>query len=69
MSLAPGWLDALSHVMPLRYLVDAVRAAFVGHYSDPALARGALTALILMAVSVTAGTRYFRGAGGGTSQR
>lgn len=63
MSLAPGWLDALSHVMPLRYLVDAVRAAFVGHYSDPALARGALTALILMAVSVTAGTRYFRGAG------
>ncbi|MFF4157476.1 ABC transporter permease [Streptomyces sp. NPDC001678] len=63
MSLAPGWLDALSHVMPLRYLVDAVRAAFVGHYTDPALVRGALAALILMAVSVTAGTRYFRRAG------
>ncbi|MFF4736719.1 ABC transporter permease [Streptomyces sp. NPDC001262] len=63
MSLAPGWLDALSHVMPLRYLVDAVRAAFVGHYSDPALLRGALAALALLAVSVTAGTRYFRKAG------
>lgn len=64
MSLAPGWLDALSHVMPLRYLVDAVRAAFVGHYSDPALLHGTLAALVLLAVSVTAGTRYFRRAGG-----
>ncbi|MFF4404423.1 ABC transporter permease [Streptomyces sp. NPDC001404] len=63
MSLAPGWLDVLSHVMPLRYLVDAVRAAFVGHYSDPALLRGTLAALALLAVSVTAGTRYFRKAG------
>jgi hypothetical protein len=30
MSLAPGWLDALSHAMPLRYLVDAVRDAYAG---------------------------------------
>ncbi|MFI9205581.1 ABC transporter permease [Streptomyces sp. NPDC053048] len=63
MSLAPGWLDALSHVMPLRYLVDAVRAAFTGDYTAPALLTGTVAAVSLMAVSVTAGTRYFRRAG------
>ncbi|MBP2405212.1 Inner membrane transport permease YbhR [Streptomyces netropsis] len=63
MSLAPGWLDALSHLMPLRYPVDAVRAAFVGDYTAPAMLHGALAALALAAVSVTAGTRLFRAAG------
>lgn len=63
MSLAPGWLDALSHLMPLRYPVDAVRAAFVGDYTAPAMLHGTLAALALAAVSVTAGTRLFRAAG------
>ncbi|MEU2511471.1 ABC transporter permease [Streptomyces syringium] len=63
MSLAPGWLDALSHLMPLRYPVDAVRAAFVGDYTAPAMLHGTLAALALAAVSVTAGTRLFRTAG------
>ncbi|MGX8908376.1 ABC transporter permease [Streptomyces netropsis] len=63
MSLAPGWLDALSHLMPLRYPVDAVRAAFIGDYTAPAVLHGTLAALALAAVSVTAGTRLFRAAG------
>ncbi|MEV5138831.1 ABC transporter permease [Streptomyces syringium] len=63
MSLAPGWLDALSHLMPLRYPVDAVRAAFIGHYTAPAVLHGTLAAVALAAVSVTAGTRLFRAAG------
>ncbi|MCA6095842.1 ABC transporter permease [Streptomyces sp. SCA3-4] len=63
MTLAPGWLDALSHLVPLRYLVDAVRAAFAGDYTSPALLHGTLAALVLMAASVAAGTRYFRRAG------
>lgn len=36
MALAPGWLDVLSHFMPFRYLVDAVRAAYVGEYASTA---------------------------------
>ncbi|MFI1968838.1 multidrug ABC transporter permease [Streptomyces cinnamoneus] len=63
MSLAPGWLDALSHVMPLRYLVDAVRAAFAGDYTSDALLSGTVAALALTAASVTVGTRHFRRAG------
>ncbi|MEV4441340.1 ABC transporter permease [Streptomyces sp. NPDC049577] len=64
MSLAPAWLDALSHVMPLRYLVDAVRAAFTGDYGSPALLYGTAAAAALSAVSLTAGAHRFRRSAG-----
>ena len=63
MSLAPGWLDVLSHFVPFRYLVDAMRDAYVGAYATPAMLYGVLVAVGLTAVSVTVGTRVFRTAG------
>ncbi|MEU1147250.1 ABC transporter permease [Streptomyces sp. NPDC005863] len=63
MALAPGWLDVLSHFMPFRYLVDAVRAAYVGDYASTAMLYGVLTAAALTLGSVTVGTRVFRRAG------
>ncbi|MET8469451.1 ABC transporter permease [Streptomyces sp. NPDC006422] len=60
MALAPGWLDALSHVMPLRYLVDAMRDAYVGHYATAHMLYGALVAVAFAALAVTVGTRGFR---------
>ncbi|MEU5240107.1 ABC transporter permease [Streptomyces lydicus] len=60
MSLGPRWLDVLSHFMPFRYLVDAVRAAFVGAYASPAVLYGVLVALAFAALSVIFGTRAFR---------
>lgn len=63
MALAPGWLDAVSRCVPFRYLVDAVRAAFIGEYGDGRLALGALVAVILGAVSMTMGAHLFRRAG------
>ncbi|WP_404199420.1 ABC transporter permease [Streptomyces tauricus] len=63
MSLAPGWLDALSHVMPFRYLVDAMRDAYVGSYATAAMAYGVLVAVALAGLAVTVGTRVFRTAG------
>ncbi|UED84014.1 ABC transporter permease [Streptomyces profundus] len=63
MALAPGWLDALSRLVPLRYLVDAVRAAFVGDYGSSAIAEGALAAALLAVCSIAVGTRLFRRAG------
>ncbi|MGW1066449.1 ABC transporter permease [Streptomyces aureus] len=62
MALAPGWLDVLSHLTPLRYLVDAVRDAYTGSYATSHMLYGVLVALGLAAVSVTVGTRAFRGA-------
>jgi ABC-2 type transport system permease protein len=63
MALAPAWLDVISHFIPFRYLVEAVRAAFVGDYGDGSLALGALVAAALTAVSLTVGTRLFSRAG------
>ncbi|MFI6082410.1 ABC transporter permease [Streptomyces sp. NPDC051217] len=63
MTLAPGWLDVLSHIVPLRYLVDAVRAGYVGDYASTAMLYGVLVAAALALVSTTVGTRVFRRAG------
>ncbi|MCW7945417.1 multidrug ABC transporter permease [Streptomyces hygroscopicus] len=63
MSLAPGWLDVLSHFMPLRYLVDAVRDAYVGSYATAHMLYGVLVAVAVAALAVTVGTRVFRTAG------
>ncbi|WP_129842521.1 ABC transporter permease [Streptomyces sp. RFCAC02] len=63
MALAPTWLDVTSHFVPFRYIVEGVRAAFVGHYTDSAVAYGALASALLAAVSLTVGTRLFRKAG------
>lgn len=63
MSLAPGWLDLLSRFVPFRYLVDAMRDAYVGAYATPAMLYGVLVAVGLTVISVTVGTRVFRTAG------
>ncbi|MFE1380500.1 ABC transporter permease [Streptomyces sp. NPDC058740] len=63
MALAPGWLDVLSHLMPFRYLVDAVRDAYVGRYATTTMLYGVLVAVGLTALAVTVGTRTFRKAG------
>ncbi|MFF1354256.1 ABC transporter permease [Streptomyces sp. NPDC058297] len=60
MALAPGWLDVLSHFMPIRYPVDAMRDAYVGHYATAHMLYGVLVALALAALAVTVGTRGFR---------
>jgi ABC-2 type transport system permease protein len=59
MSLAPAWLDAVSHCVPFRYLVDAVRAAFLGHYGDGHVSLGVAVSAALAAVSITLGARLF----------
>ncbi|MEU8788742.1 ABC transporter permease [Streptomyces sp. NPDC048643] len=63
MALAPGWLDVLSHFMPFRYLVDAVRDAYVGSYATAHMLYGVLVALGFATLAVTVGTRVFRRVG------
>ncbi|QKG19240.1 ABC transporter permease [Actinomadura verrucosospora] len=60
MSLAPGWLDAVSRCTPFRYVVDATRSAFLGDYATASVAEGALVAVVLLVVSVWLGARRFR---------
>ncbi|MFC8246646.1 ABC transporter permease [Streptomyces chartreusis] len=63
MTLGPRWLDVLSHFIPFRYLVDAVRDAYVGSYATPHMLYGVLVAVAFAALAVTVGTRVFRTAG------
>ncbi|MEY9847254.1 hypothetical protein [Streptacidiphilus sp. MAP5-3] len=49
--------------MPFRYLVDAMRDAYLGQYTAPAVLEGAAVALALAAVSLAVGTRVFRRTG------
>ncbi len=62
-ALGPAWLNVLSHFVPFRYLVDAVRSAYLGHYATEQMRYGVLVALGFAALSVTVGTRVFRRAG------
>ncbi|MEV0975890.1 ABC transporter permease [Streptomyces sp. NPDC049915] len=63
MTLAPDWLDILSHFVPFRYLVDAMRDAYVGQYATAHMLYGVLVAVGFAALAVTVGTRVFRKAG------
>ncbi|MGW7259220.1 ABC transporter permease [Streptomyces sp. NPDC054834] len=63
MTLAPAWLDVLSHFVPFRYLVDAVRDAYVGSYTTAHMLYGAVVAVGFAALAVTVGTRVFRTSG------
>ncbi|MEU8845946.1 ABC transporter permease [Streptomyces sp. NPDC048564] len=63
MTLGPTWLDVLSHFVPFRYLVDAVRDAYVGSYATAPMLYGVLVAIAFAALAVTVGTRVFRTAG------
>lgn len=63
MTLGPRWLDVLSHFVPFRYLVDAVRDAYAGSYATAHMLYGVLVALAFTALAVTVGTRVFRTAG------
>ncbi|MGW5099143.1 ABC transporter permease [Streptomyces sp. NPDC004100] len=63
MTLGPRWLDLLSHLVPFRYLVDAVRDAYVGRYASAHMLYGSLVAVGFAALAVAVGTRVFRTAG------
>jgi ABC-2 type transport system permease protein len=63
MTLAPAWLDVLSHFVPFRYLVDAVRDAYMGQYATAHMLYGTLVAVAFAALAVATGTHVFRTAG------
>ncbi|MEU5161712.1 ABC transporter permease [Streptomyces sp. NPDC020875] len=63
-AIGPGWLDTLSRLMPLRHLVDAVRAAYTGSYTGAPMLYGSLVAVALTAAAVAVGTRAIRRPGG-----
>ena len=54
----PAWLDWLTRLNPLRYILDAARALFAGTL-DTTVYVGAAVALVLAVISFTIGSRLF----------
>lgn len=59
MSLAPPWLDGLSRANPFRYVVTAMREAFLGRYGTGALWAGVIVGVAIAVLGVAASTRAF----------
>ena len=58
MSLAPGWLETISDINPLKHVVDGVRALFLDG-STSVVVWGIVTTLGLVAAGLAFGTRVF----------
>jgi ABC-2 type transport system permease protein len=59
MTLAPHWLDDVSALTPLRYVVQAMRDAFAGQLDTTAVIDAGVLAAVLAIASVTLGARVF----------
>ncbi|MEV0231260.1 ABC transporter permease [Nonomuraea sp. NPDC050786] len=59
MSMAPGWLDAISHISPFRYVLEALRDLFNGRYLTGTVGLGVAVTAVFAAVGLTVGTRVF----------
>jgi ABC-2 type transport system permease protein len=60
MALAPTWLDVISHFVPFRYIVDAMRNAYAGHYLNFNVIEGIAMAGGLAAVCLCFGVYAFQ---------
>jgi ABC-2 type transport system permease protein len=59
MSLAPGWLEAISDANPVKHVVDGVRALFLDDVVTATVIWGVIAALGLVAAGIALGTRTF----------
>lgn len=57
---APGWMRAIAAVNPVSYIVDAQRALFSGHLTDPSVLYGTAASLAVAAIGLHLGNRALR---------
>jgi len=60
MTLAPGWLRALSDANPIKHVVDGLRALFIAGGSGSTMLWGVGIALALVGLGLLLGARTFR---------
>ncbi len=59
MTMGPGWLQGIARVTPFRYIIDAMRNAFAGHYLNTVMLEGVAVAVGMAAVCMWIATRTF----------
>ena len=57
MSIAPQWLQIVSNFNPFKHIVEALRAVFLGNFSDPIVWIGMLLAVALVVIGSWLGAR------------
>jgi ABC-2 type transport system permease protein len=57
MSIAPQWLQIVSNFNPFKHIVEALRAVFLGDFSDPIVWIGLLLAVVLVVLGAWIGNR------------
>jgi len=59
LTLGPGWLQGIARISPFRYIIDAMREAYAGHYFDTIVVEGLAVSVGLAAVFMWLGSRVF----------
>jgi ABC-2 type transport system permease protein len=59
MTLGPGWLQGIARATPFRYIIDAMRGAFAGHYLTTIMLEGVLVAVGLAVACLWIAGRAF----------
>src|SRR5690349_16232045 len=59
MTLGPGWLQGIARATPFRYITDAMREAYAGHYANTIMVEGIAVALGLAALCLWIASRVF----------
>jgi ABC-2 type transport system permease protein len=59
MTLGPGWLQGIARISPFRYIIDAMREAYNGHYFNTIMVEGIAVALGTAVVFLWLGSRVF----------
>ena len=59
LTLGPGWLQGIARISPFRYIIDAMRSAFDGHYANTIMLEGVAVSVGLALVCLWLGSRVF----------
>ena len=59
LTLGPGWLQGIARISPFRYIIDAMREAYAGHYCNTIMVEGVAVAVGLAVVFLWLGSRVF----------
>jgi len=59
MTLGPGWLQGIARVSPFRYIINAMREAFEGHYTGTIMLEGVAVGAVMAVAFLWLGSRTF----------
>ncbi|HEY2575434.1 MAG TPA: ABC transporter permease [Streptosporangiaceae bacterium] len=60
LTVGPGWLQAIGSASPFRYIIDAMRQAYMNHYGGATMTEGLAVAAGMALVCVWLATTIFR---------